>query len=91
MQKLSKAELVESYVGAGGGYTLDKSAEEITFADVVRIFETEENVLDCLAEKRECTMWPECKILTVFNDAYQEMIDKLEEITIQDLVEEIFN
>lgn len=89
MQKLSNAGLVKSYVGASGGYTLAKSAAEISFADVVRIFETEEQVLDCLDQERNCPAGPSCKILTTLNDAYQEMIDRLEETTIQDLVTKV--
>ncbi len=85
MQRLSKAGLVKSYVGAGGGYTLAKQPEEITFADVARIFEEEEQVLDCLAEARNCSERPDCKILHVFNEAYQTMMDELETTTIADL------
>jgi Rrf2 family protein len=85
MQRLSKAGLVKSYVGAGGGYILAKQPEEITFADVARIFEEETQVLDCLAEARDCDARPDCKILHVFNDAYQKMMEELEMTTIADL------
>ena len=89
MQKLSKAGLVKAYMGASGGYTLAQSPSEISFADVVRIFEAEDNVLDCLDEARGCPARPDCKILNTLNEAYQQMIRNLEETTIQDLVDKV--
>lgn len=87
MQKLSKAGLVKSYVGAGGGYDLAKDPAEITFADVMRIFESEEYVLDCLAEKRGCTKKSSyCEMLTAIDDAYQTMLEELEETSIADIL-----
>ena len=86
MQKLSKSGLVKSYVGAGGGYDLAKEPAEISFADVIRIFEEEEYVLDCLAEKRGCIAKENCKMLTAIDDAYQTMLKELEETTIKDLL-----
>lgn len=88
MQKLSKAGLVKSYVGAGGGYDLAKDPAEITFAEVVKIFEREDFVLDCLAEERGCTNKSSCKIINVIDDAYQMMLKRLEETTIQDIVDD---
>ena len=86
MQKLSKAGLVKSYVGAGGGYDLAKDPAEITFADVMRIFEAEEYVLDCLAEQRGCKAKPNCKMIDVIDDAYQAMLEQLEDTTIQNII-----
>jgi len=87
MQKLSKAGLVESYVGAGGGYRLAKEPAEITFAEVIRIFESEDYVLDCLAEERGCSTKSNCKMITAIDDAYQTMLEELEETTIQDIAD----
>src|SRR4051812_13146075 len=49
VQRLRKAELVESRRGAHGGYTLAREAEEITMAEVVRALEGEIAPIECIS------------------------------------------
>jgi Rrf2 family transcriptional regulator, cysteine metabolism repressor len=48
VQRLRKAELVESRRGAHGGYTLARDADEITMAEVVRALEGEIAPIECI-------------------------------------------
>jgi Rrf2 family transcriptional regulator, cysteine metabolism repressor len=49
VQRLRKAELVESRRGAHGGYTLARDAEDITMAEVVRALEGEIAPIECIS------------------------------------------
>ena len=49
VQRLRKADLVESRRGAHGGYTLAREAEEITMAEVVRALEGEIAPIECIS------------------------------------------
>src|SRR5919107_5482474 len=49
VQRLRKADLVESRRGAHGGYTLARDAEEITMAEVVRALEGEIAPIECIS------------------------------------------
>jgi Rrf2 family cysteine metabolism transcriptional repressor len=49
VQRLRKAELVESRRGARGGYTLARDAGDITMAEVVRALEGEIAPIECIS------------------------------------------
>jgi len=87
MQSLSSAGIVISAEGKKGGYTLSRSAEEINLAQIMELFEAEENVFECVDEIHGCTIKDRCKIHAVFKDAYQEMLDKLRETSIADILD----
>ena len=48
MQRLRKAELVESRRGAHGGYTLARPAAEITMAEIVAALEGDIAPIECI-------------------------------------------
>jgi Rrf2 family cysteine metabolism transcriptional repressor len=48
-QRLRRAELVDSTRGAHGGYTLGRSAEEITMAEIVRALEGDIAPIECIS------------------------------------------
>lgn len=87
MQKLSKHKIVSSSEGKTGGYKLNKKAEDISIAEVVKILEAEENVFDCVDKVHGCTIKDRCKIHAVFKEAYQEMLNKLAETSIADIAD----
>jgi Rrf2 family nitric oxide-sensitive transcriptional repressor len=87
MQKLSKHKIVSSSEGKTGGYKLNKKAEDISIAEIVKILEAEENVFDCVDKVHGCTIRDRCKIHAVFEEAYQEMLQKLAETSIADIVD----
>ncbi len=49
VQRLRKADLVESRRGAHGGYTLAREAAEITMAEVVRALEGDIAPIECIS------------------------------------------
>jgi Rrf2 family cysteine metabolism transcriptional repressor len=53
VQRLRRAELVESHRGAHGGYTLARPAETISMAEVVRALEGEIAPIECITADPE--------------------------------------
>lgn len=86
LQKLSRAGLVQGLLGPGGGYKLAKSPAEITVAEVVELFEKEDNIIECNYRERGCSLYPDCRIITVLEAGFAEMLDSLEQTTIQDFI-----
>jgi Rrf2 family transcriptional regulator, cysteine metabolism repressor len=56
VQRLRKAELVESRRGAHGGYTLAREAEDITMAEVVRALEGDIAPIECISADPDGTL-----------------------------------
>ena len=86
MQKLAGAGLVQSNKGFKGGYSLTIPPDQITFAQIVQIFETAEDFYDCLHLERKCQMKKNCLIHKSFLKAYRVMINELNKVYISDLV-----
>ena len=56
VQRLRKADLVESRRGAHGGYTLARPAEDITMAEVVRALEGAIAPIECISADPDGTL-----------------------------------
>lgn len=91
MAILKKAELVRSIRGAQGGYILNKSPEDISVGDLIRILEGNLALVDCIENKvpkKKCgnAKCEEC----VVRDAWKLISDKLAQaahsISLKDLV-----
>lgn len=86
MQELSNNKIVISVEGKKGGYRLNKKADEINLADIMMIFEADDNIFECIDKVHGCTIKDRCKIHAVFADAYQKMLDHLKKTTIKDIL-----
>lgn len=64
MQKMTKGKLIVSHQGAMGGYSLARSANEISIMDVIGIIEgTHVGIAQCFAEAPEnCSIYANCTI-----------------------------
>ena len=56
VQRLRRAELVESRRGSHGGYSLARPAEEITMAEVVGALEGQIAPIDCISPREDGTL-----------------------------------
>ncbi|MCK5673174.1 MAG: Rrf2 family transcriptional regulator [Spirochaetales bacterium] len=61
-QKLSKAKIVKSIKGAGGGYELSISLEDLTIGDLKRAVSGESFVVSCLEDITSCSRIDICNI-----------------------------
>jgi Rrf2 family transcriptional regulator, cysteine metabolism repressor len=96
VQRLRRAELVESRRGAHGGYTLARPADEITMAQVVRALEGEiapiecitadpERGLVCVREEKDSGHEP-CPTKLLWTRVQGSIVRTLNDMTLADLV-----
>lgn len=98
--KLSKAGLVQSTEGKGGGFMLARLPEQITVLDIVNAIDGEKNIFDCKEIRKRMAVFeqspPEwacegiCGIRAVMNTAQQRMEEALAQHTILDLARRVF-
>ena len=85
---LAKTGVVRSFRGSKGGYSLVRSPDEITLAEVVEAMEGSVAMFQSMGERRGCKAGAECKIRETFQAARDRMYEVLEEVTFQDLVDD---
>jgi Rrf2 family cysteine metabolism transcriptional repressor len=98
VQRLRKAELVESRRGAHGGYTLALPAHEISMADVVRALEGEIAPIECISADPDGTLvcvrdgqpgHEPCPTKLLWTRVQGSIVRTLNEMTLDDLVQPI--
>jgi Rrf2 family protein len=77
LQILSKNKLVRSSRGLGGGFILSVPADEIFLLDLIKVFQGQFRLSECLFKKEVC---PHTKIC-----ALKRKIDKIEKYVIKEL------
>ena len=90
MQNLAKNEIVKSYKGVNGGFTLNKVYDELTILEITTaaeektpsVFECSPSVSNCPSEVGStCTIWP------LMNNLQNKIDDFLENLTLKDISE----
>ncbi len=88
--KLRKAGIIESHRGPYGGQTLAKKTDQITIGGIVRILEETTAVTDCAESEKQlcgvCNRAGDCLSRWVWLEASKAMFDRLDEITISQLL-----
>jgi len=85
---LAKTGVVQSFRGSKGGYSLNKSPDQITMREVVEAMEGSVAMFHSMGERRGCKAGAECKIRETFQAAHARMFEVLEKVTFQDLVDD---
>ena len=93
--RLSKAGLVRSIEGKGGGFQLARPAEHITVLDVVNAIDGDKRIFECREIRQRLAVFEEqppawacegiCGVRSVMDMAQQRMEEALEQHTIRDL------
>jgi Rrf2 family protein len=89
--RLRRADVVRSTRGARGGYTLSRSAEEISIRDVIQASELETFDLHCVShpvEEDRCSSSHNCSIRPVWVMLQRRIDDVLEGVRLSDLLHE---
>jgi Rrf2 family cysteine metabolism transcriptional repressor len=94
VQRLRKAELVESRRGAHGGYSLARPAASITMAEVVEALEGDIAPIECISADpggelicaREATTDRACPTKLLWTRVQGSIVSTLRDITLADLV-----
>ena len=84
---LKKAGLLQSRRGVGGGYSLNRSPEEITLAQVIRIIDGPLAPIGCVSKLAHITCPHEnvCGLQRVMLDVRNAVVKTLEGVTIADV------
>jgi Rrf2 family protein len=86
VRTLKQADLVGSVRGPKGGHLLAVAPEKISLGQVVRLFETQTDLVACISAPEKCEMADDCKVRLVWEDATTALFEKLDQITIGDLL-----
>ena len=87
MRKLVAADIVQSFKGAHGGYTLSRPASSITLRQVIEAVEGPYRFSRCVDNGYacNCSSVTACPFHSVFDDITQMVIQKLDEATFESL------
>ena len=89
MTTLSKAGFVDAVHGKGGGYRLNRKAEEYTIGSILKLTEGSLNAVSCTTQGAAACSRTECCETKPMWDKLDKMInDFFEEITLADLLKE---
>lgn len=84
---LRKAGLIESFRGPRGGHRLAVDPSKISLGKIVRMFEGQTDLVQCIASPQTCTMADECRLRTAWKEATDALYEKLDVISIDRLLE----
>ena len=84
---LSRAGLVRSVRGAGGGYLLTRRPEEYTVGDILRPVEGDMAPVECAINEGYCERCDECVTLELWQEIHRAVSQVVDGTTLADLVE----
>ncbi len=86
LRTLKIAGLVRSIRGPKGGHLLMESPNTITLGKIVRLFEGQTDLVECVSSPEKCDMSAECLVRQAWHDATGALYKELDSITIADLI-----
>jgi Rrf2 family iron-sulfur cluster assembly transcriptional regulator len=87
--KLKRGGIVRSKQGAGGGYTLSRSAREITVGDIIRCVEGPVSPVECEGGRRgRCLRIDSCPTTGLWKQLGEKIENFLDSVTIKELGDE---
>ena len=91
IRTLKQAKFVTSVRGPKGGHILMKNPHEITLGQIVRLFEGQSELVECISTPENCPMAVDCRVRLAWKDATKALYRSLDSITIADLMKESIN
>jgi Rrf2 family protein len=86
IRTLKQADLIKSVRGSKGGHQLNERPDKITVGQIVRLFEGQTDLVQCVSLPEKCQRAEECRVREVWKEATEAMYEKLDAITIEDLI-----
>ena len=84
---LKKAGYIASVRGPKGGHLLSRPPETITAGDIVRVLEHDISFVQCIENPQVCDRVEICPTRNLWKMAIQALFDKLNEVTLAELVQ----
>ena len=85
IKPLKQAGLVASKRGSAGGHRLNRSADQITLGDIVRIMEDSVDLAACLRDSEICERTGVCQTRAAWKRATEAMLRELDTISLGEL------
>ena len=82
IQDLVRGGLIQSKRGSAGGYKLARSAETISFCDVIEAIEGPISVNACMDHAVGCDQMPRCTMIGVWSEVQRSVTEVLSRTTI---------
>jgi Rrf2 family protein len=86
IRPLKQASMVTSVRGPKGGHMLAKNPEDITLGQIVRLFEGQSELVECISNPEQCNKSDDCQVRLAWKDATRVLYEKLDSTTIFDLM-----
>ena len=87
LQRLARAGLLHAQHGIKGGYTLARSAHEISAFEVIRVIDGPLFITSCITVRGECDQTQRCTIREPLRKVNQSIEEVLKKIRIADMTE----
>ena len=88
LQTLHRAHLVESVMGAKGGYRLSRLPDDITMLEVIKTMQNNITVNRCTSGMETCSRQPHCSVNNTLDKLQRHLDDYLTQVTIKDLFDD---
>ena len=88
IRPLKQADLVTSVRGPKGGHLLAKNPEDISLGKIVRLFEGQSELVECVSNPETCEKSDDCQVRLAWTEATRVLYEKLDSTTIADLLQE---
>ncbi len=85
MSELSRAGLVISSRGFGGGLKLGRQSREITLLDIIEAIQGKLQLFECKTAKLECIHLPDCGLRNIFSQTIATLESKFRSTRLSDL------
>lgn len=86
IRPLKQANLVTSVRGPKGGHLLAQKPDTITLGQIVRLFEGQSELVECISNPNKCSMSHDCQVRLAWMDATRVLFEKLDNTSIADLM-----
>ncbi len=87
IRPLKQANLVNSVRGPKGGHLLAVKPEDVTLGQIVRLFEGQSELVECISNPQKCSMSADCQVRLAWGDATRVLYENLDNTTIADLMD----
>lgn len=85
VSELSRAALVVTARGFGGGLRLNRPAKEISLLEIIEATQGKMTMYECQACVYECQHLPNCKLQQVYDKAQKTLEETFRDVTLADL------
>jgi len=89
LNKLREEEIIITREGVGGGAKINRDPAEIRISNLIRIFQGDLTLLDCVFRKNICSNVKTCPLRKRIKKIEDTVVKELEGLTIKDLIDDI--